>query len=162
VGYAVIGRTPGERNIAAWILKARPDLWDIAGWLRSDEPVGSWRLAEGPRVDLLAPGQRCFLWITGAAGARLTPGIWAWGSITGAVFGQSGDLDDPRWIDRVAQRQVRPFVPVHLERLSEPIPRSELRDDPRFALSEILRAPRVGNPVVVTPGELAVLDEWLI
>ena len=37
----------------------------------------------------------------------------------------------------------------------------ELRADPRFSRSEILRAPRVGNPVVVSPGELAVLDEWL-
>ena len=45
--------------------------------------------------------------------------------------------------------------------LTEPIPRAELRADPRFAQSEILRAPRVGNPVVLSPGELDVLDEWL-
>jgi hypothetical protein len=159
--YPVIGRTPGGAAIAAWILKARPDMWDIAGWLRSDEPAGSWRLAESPRVDLLAPGQRCFLWVTGPAGARLTPGIWAAGTVTGEVFEQAGDPDDPRWTDLEAQRQTRPFVPVDLERLSEPIARSELRDDPRFSMSEILRAPRVGNPVVLTPGELAVLDEWL-
>ena len=158
---AAIGRTPGGYEIAAWILKARPDVWDIAGWLASDEPADSWRLAESPRVDLLAPGQRCFLWITGPASARLTPGIWAAGTVTGDVVWRDGDLDDPRWTDREAQRQTRPFVPVILERLDAMIPRSELREDPRFAMAEILRAPRVGNPVVVTPGELDVLDEWL-
>ena len=161
MGPELIGRTSGGYDIGAWILKARPDMWDIAGWLAGDEPAGSWRLADGPRVDLLAPGQRCFLWVTGPARARLTPGVWATGTITGEVFVQAGDLDDPRWTDRQAQRQERPFVPVELERFTEPISRTELRADPRFALSEILRAPRVGNPVVVTPGELAVLDEWL-
>jgi EVE domain len=161
VGSGVIGRTPGGHDIGAWILKARPDMWDIAGWLAGDEPAGSWRLADGPRVDLLAPGQRCFLWVTGTANARLTPGVWAAGVITGEVFVQAGDLDDPRWTDRVAQRQERPFVPLDLDRLTGPIPRAELRADPRFAMSEILRAPRVGNPVVVTPAELEVLDEWL-
>src|SRR3954452_16031929 len=50
-----IGRTPGGHDIAAWIFKARRDLWDIGSWLASNEPVGSWRLADGPRVDLLAP-----------------------------------------------------------------------------------------------------------
>ena len=161
VGSPVIGRTPGGHDIAAWIFKARPDLWDIESWLASDEPADSWRMADGPRVDLLAPGQRCFLWVTGAARARLTPGIWAAGRITGDVFVQAGDHDDARWTDREAQRQERPFVPVELDRLVEPIPRVELRADPRFSTSEILRAPRVGNPVVLTPGELAVLDEWL-
>jgi hypothetical protein len=161
MGARPIGRTPGGHDIAAWILKARPDLWDVADWLAGDEPAGSWRLADGPRVDLLASGQRCFLWVTGPAGARLRPGIWAAGRITGEVFVQAGDLDDPRWTDRDAQRQERPFVPLTLDRLVEPIPRSELRADPRFAGSEILRAPRVGNPLVVTPAELDVLDEWL-
>lgn len=157
----MIGRTPGGYEIGAWILKARPDVWDIAGWLRSDEPAGSWRLADSGRVELLAPGQRCFLWITGPASARLTPGVWAAGEITGVVEHRDGDLDDPRWTDHDAQRQSRPFVPVDLTRLAEPIPRAELRHDPRFAMAEILRAPRVGNPVVVTPEELDVLDEWL-
>ena len=77
------------------------------------------------------------------------------------MFDQTGDLDDPRWTDREAQRQERPFVPVELSVLAEPIPRAELRADPRFSQSEILRAPRVGNPVVLSPGELTVLDEWL-
>jgi len=157
----LIGRTPGGHDIAAWIFKARPDLWDIASWLATDEPAGSWRMADGPRVELMAPGQRCFLWITGPARARPTPGVWAAGRITGEVFVQAGDLDDPRWTDRQAQRQERPFVPIDLDRFTEPIRRDELRADPRFAMSEILRAPRVGNPVVLTPSELDVLDEHL-
>ena len=156
-----IGITPGGIEIAAWIFKARPDMWDVEDWLRSGEPAGSWRMADGPRVALVAPGQRCFLWVTGPAGGRPTPGIWAWGTVTGEVFDQTGDMDDPRWTDRAAQRQERPFAPVELTVLSEPIPRAELRLDPRFAGCEILRAPRVGNPVVVSPGELEALDEWL-
>src|SRR4051794_24674199 len=47
VGSSVIGRTPGGLDIGAWIFKARPDMWDIGGWLASDEPAGSWRLADG-------------------------------------------------------------------------------------------------------------------
>jgi hypothetical protein len=64
-------------------------------------------------------------------------------------------------MDRAAQREERPFAPVELTVLADPIPRSELRLDPRFSQTEILRAPRVGNPVVLSPGELEVLDEWL-
>jgi hypothetical protein len=156
-----IGTTPGGVEIAAWILKARPDMWDVGDWLSSGEQARSWRLADGPRVGLMAPGQRCFLWVTGPAAAPTTPGIWAWGTVTGEVFDRAGDPDDVRWTDRDAQRQERPCVPVELTVLAEPIRRSDLRDDPRFTGCEILRAPRVGNPVVVSPGELAVLDEWL-
>jgi hypothetical protein len=41
------------------------------------------------------------------------------------------------------------------------IPRSELRSDTRFARAEVLRVPRMGNPLVLTPPEVAAIDEHL-
>ena len=48
---------------------------------------------------------------------------------------------------------VRPLDPV--------VPRSELRSDPRFAAAEVLRVPRMGNPLILTPTEVAAVDDHL-
>ena len=145
--------------IGAWLFKANPDVWDILEFLRSGAAVDHWRMTPSYRVDLVAPGQPAVLWVTGPATAPYIPGVWAIGQITGEVEEDVGDPDDDLWRDRGAQRQVRPYVEMHLEPLAEPISRFDLAGDPRFAEAEILRRPRMGNPVALRPVELeAILD----
>ena len=144
-------------EVAAWMFKANPDVWDVLAFLASGVDVDSWRMAPSYRVDLIEPGHPCVLWVTGPRGARHTPGVWAIGEITGEPFDDVGDPDDPLWIDLGAQRQVRPFVEVSMQVLAEPIPRQELAAEPGFAGAEILTRPRMGSPLAVTPEELDVI-----
>jgi hypothetical protein len=145
--------------IGAWLFKANPEVWDILGFLRGGAAIDQWRMAHSYRVELIAPGQPAVLWVTGPATASYTPGVWAIGTITGEVGEDVGDPDDDLWRDHGAQRQVRPYVDMHLEPLTEPIGRVDLAADPRFVEAEILRRPRMGNPVALRPVEFdAIVD----
>jgi len=143
--------------VAAWLFKANPDVWDVVAALGNGIGLGSWRMAPSYRTGLVGPRHPCALWLTGPATASATPGVWAVGEVTSAPYDDAGDPDDDLWIDEGARRQVRPHVDVDLRVLDDPIPRSELRADPRFIGCEILTAPRVASPVAVSPGEWAVI-----
>ncbi len=78
------------------------------------------------RLDLMAAGQPCLLWLSG----RADPGVHALGTIDGPV-GANGD---------------GPVVPVRLVLLDEPVPRAELLADPRMQTAEVLRMPAGSNP----------------
>jgi len=145
-------------EVAAWMFKANPEVWDVIAFLQSGVDVDSWRMAPSYRVDLVEPGHPCVLWVTGPRGARHTPGVWAIGQVTGEPFEDVGDPDDPLWIDLGAQRQVRPFVEVSMQVLAEPVPREDLAAEPAFHDAEILTAPRMGSPLAVTAGELEVIE----
>ena len=145
--------------VGAWLFKANPDVWDVLAFLKSGADVDSWRMAPSYRVDLVAPGQPAVLWVTGPASGPHVPGVWAIGEISGEVFEDVGDPDDPLWRDHGAKHQVRPFVEMTMQVLAEPISRMELADDPRFAEAEILTRPRMGSPVALRPIELDVIDE---
>ncbi len=125
----------------------------MLGALEQRVGIDTWRMAPSYRVDLVAPGQRCALWVTGAASAAHVSGVWALGRITGEPFLDTGDPADTAWRDLSAARQVRPYVAVDLTVLDEPVDRRVLRDDPRFAGAEILRRPRMGSPIALSPGE---------
>jgi hypothetical protein len=48
--------------------------------------VGGWVPLRGTyRLELMAPGQRCFLWLSG----RVEPGMYAIGALTGVVLDNS-------------------------------------------------------------------------
>jgi hypothetical protein len=146
-------------EIGAWLFKANPDVWDILGFLRGGAAIDQWRMAPSYRVDLVGPGQPAVLWVTGPTSGAHIPGVWAMGAITGEVGEDVGDPDDDLWRDHGAQRQVRPYVNMHLEPLAEPIARVDLAADPRFVEAEILRRPRMGNPVALRPVEYeTILD----
>lgn len=139
--------------VGAWMLKARPDIWDIGSAIEQRLDLDWWRLADTYRADLVDVGHPCALWIT-RGDNRVPSGIWALGQVTGEVHVDSGDPDDPLWVDRVAQKQLRPRVPVHLRVLSQPLTREQIAADPRLSGLEILRVPRIGNPAAIRP------DEW--
>ncbi|SNR78623.1 hypothetical protein SAMN06272737_12555 [Blastococcus mobilis] len=91
------------------------------------------------RLDLMAAGQPCLLWLSG----RDRPGVHALGEVTG----------------HVENRPEGPVVPVRLTLLTEPVPRSELMADPRMAAAEVLRMPAGSNPSWLSAEEFAaVLD----
>ena len=139
------------------MFKANPEVWDVLEHIRSGAPLDLWRMAASYRVDLVRPGQPAVLWVTGAASAAHTPGVWAVGVVTGDPFEDVGDPDDQLWIDEGARRQVRPYVELDLGPLASPIPRWDLAADPRFVDAEILRRPRMGSPLALTATELAAI-----
>lgn len=144
--------------VAAWMLKANPQVWDLRPTMAGRDRLDRWRLAPGYRADLIAPGHPCALWIT-RGDPRLPSGLWAVGEVTGRPEADVGDPDDERWRDEGARRRVRPYVPVRMRVLGEPVRREELAADPRTAGLEVLRLPRIGNPAAVTPGQWAALLE---
>ncbi|WP_214407003.1 hypothetical protein [Pseudonocardia lacus] len=133
------------------LLSARPRLTgaDVGAWLFTCNPrefgeldgrVEAFCAHPSYRVGLVRPGQPAVLWVSGPDGASPVPGIWMVGRTTGEV------TDAPR-----------PRVGLALDVLPEPVARAALRADPRTARMEVLRAPQMGNPSVITPGELAVI-----
>jgi hypothetical protein len=87
------------------------------------------------RLDLMAAGQPCLLWVSG----RENPGVHALGTVTGPPE------DDA--------------VPVRLTLLPEPVSRAELLADPRTAEAEVLSMPAGSNPSWLSAEQLtAVLD----
>ncbi|HLU41923.1 MAG TPA: EVE domain-containing protein [Microthrixaceae bacterium] len=155
-----IARLRNGEPVAAWVLKARPSLWDIGAALRAGVELDWWRLAHSYRAELVGPGHPCVMWVT--RGDPDTPaGVWAVGTVTGLPVDDSGDPDDPLWLDEAARRQVRPRIPVELEVLERPVLLEEVRDHPVLSGTEVLRVPRIGNPAALTPDEWAALEELL-
>ena len=156
----MIARLADGSPVGAWMLKARPDVWDIGTALEQGLSLNWWRLAHSYRADLVADGHPCVMWIT-RGDARTPSGIWGYGRVVGEPFLGTGDSTDPLWIDTVAQAQVRPRIQVEIVTLSEPIRREEIAADPRLAGLEILRVPRIGNPASASPQEWQVIRSQL-
>jgi hypothetical protein len=141
-------RTRDGLEIAAWMLKANPDVWDVIGHLNAGRVIDSWGVMPGYRADLMEPGDRCFVWVTGPRGASWTPGIWAMGTVTAPPVPSEDE-------------GLRLRVGLDVHGLEPRLSRQELKSDPRFVAAEILRLPRMGNPLVITPAEVAAIDEHL-
>ncbi len=152
----VIARLRDGTEVGAWLLKARPSIWDIGTALGQGVELDWWRLAPSYRVELVHAGQPCAMWVT-RGDARVPSGVWAVGRVVGEPSEDTGDPDDPLWVDEGARRQVRPRVPVELDVLEVPVRREELVADPRLRGAEILRVPRIGNPAALTPAEWSAL-----
>lgn len=143
-----IAQLRGGTDVGAWLFKAHPGVWDVLGALRSRTPITSWPMASSYRIDLVREGQPCVLWVTGGRNA-LTTGVWAVGTVA----------SDPYEV--VEDHMVRPCVDIDLCPLEAPLRLIELLDDPRFASSEIVRAPRVVSPVALTPEATEAIAEML-
>lgn len=157
----MIARLRSGAAVGGWILKANPALWDVLGALEAREALDSWRLAPSYRVSLLKFGQPVSLWLSKASGFHHTSGIWATGHISGEPYLDCGDPEDPRWSDPTAAVQLRPFVPVNLRVHERVLPAETLRADPRFAVAEIFRCPRMGSPLALSVEEQAVVEEYV-
>jgi hypothetical protein len=146
-----IGRTPGGHEIAAWILKGDPNVFDLDAALEDEGVIDSWSVHKTYRTGLLAEGQRCYLWRSGPDAA-----IVASGFVTGPVESRQAIAEN--WVDRDKAKTATLFVPVELHQLAEEITRDELRADPILSKIEILKMPQGSNPSILKPEEFRALD----
>lgn len=123
-------------DVAAWVLKSRTAPAHLAPhWAPGDPVVLTRCLRRSYRVELMQPGQRCLLWVSG----REQPGVHAIGTLRSAA---EPHLADPG--GRTAE------VTVRLIRLATPVRRGSLLPDPAFADAEVLRMPAGSNPSFLT------------
>jgi hypothetical protein len=127
-------------DIACWVFKSAV----LPAQLAPDWRPGAGRamtrcVRPSYRLDLMAPGQPCLLWVSG----RVDPGVHALGSLTAAPEeGEDG-----------------PVVPVELTLLADPLPRTALLGDPVVREAEVLRMPAGSNPSWLSADQYAaVLD----
>ncbi len=127
-------------DVACWVFKsAVPTAQLHAGWRPGTARSMTRCVRPSYRLDLMAPGQPCLLWVSG----RSEPGVHALGTITGA----------PREADG------GPVVPVEFALLPDPLPRSLLLADPSTRDAEVLRMPAGSNPSWLSAAQFAaVLD----
>ena len=151
-----IARLRDGTEVAAWLFKAKPEVWDVIGAIKAKlaDPaapgITSWEMAASYRVDLVSPGQPCVLWVTGG---RKSPATGVWGV---------GEIATPPWPDSFREDGRQRFeVGLDLELVAEPVRLIELAGDERFSRAEIIRAPRVSSPVALTAAEFeAIEDAW--
>ncbi len=123
----------GPGDVACWVLKTATAPSALApGWAPGGELRLHRCLHPTYRLGLMAPGDRCLLWLSGARG----PGVHAVGALA-APPGEDGRVE------------------VVLHRLEEPLPRAELLTEPAFAGAEVVRVPVGGNPSYLTAAQLA-------
>ncbi len=127
-------------DIACWVFKsAVPTAQLDAGWRPGTARSMTRCVRPSYRLDLMAPGQPCLLWVSG----RSEPGVHAVGSITGAPRDADGG----------------PVVPVEFTLLPDPLPRAALLLDPVTRDAEVLRMPAGSNPSWLSAAQFAaVLD----
>ena len=119
--------TAGE--VACWVLKSATPVPAGAELTRCVRP--SYRLR------LMAPGQPCLLWVSGAH----EPGVHALGEVTAAA----------------AEGEGGPVVGVRLTRLAEPVARAELLAHPAARDAEVLRMPAGSNPSWLSAAQYAAV-----
>ncbi len=132
-------------EVAAWLFKANPQVWDVEGHLARHGSVDRWTVAPGYRGDLLEAGQPALLWLTGSRA-----GVIAAGSVTGLVYDDHDERRD-RW---------RRWAPVRLAAVP-PVRKATLLADPRFGRAEVVRLPRLGSPLALTKSELDAVEDAL-
>ena len=125
------GRGPVARltdeDVACWVLKStRPPGALVPGWQPGTTRTLRRCVRPSYRLDLMAPGAPCLLWVSG----RDRPGVHALGVLTGPAE-PAGD---------------GPAVEVRLTALAEPVGRAELLADPVARGAEVLRMPAGSNP----------------
>ncbi len=131
------GRALTLETLGAWLVKATGAAPSTRAHVHSGfGEVATWCVRPTYRTDLVAPGQRVLLWVSGTE-PGLSAGIHARGWTTGAA--RDG------------------VMPVRLEPLADPLLRSELVGRADLAGLEVLRMPAGSNPSFVTPDQLAVL-----
>ncbi|MDZ5664101.1 hypothetical protein HN031_08835 [Nocardioides sp. zg-1308] len=124
-------------TLGAWLVKATGAAPSTIAHVRAGfTGVETWCVRPTYRTALVAAGQPVLLWVSGTE-ADLPAGIYAHGRTAGPAA------------DGV--------MPVALEPLTDPLPRSELVGHPDLSTMEVLRMPAGSNPSYVTPGQLEAL-----
>ena len=125
-------------DVACWVFKtSRPPAEVAPGWAPGTSRSIDRCVRRSYRLDLIAPGQPCLLWLSGPR----RPGVHALGTIAGEVAEEAGG----------------PVVVVRLVLLAEPVPRGALIADPRARDAEVLRMPAGSNPSWLSAAQYAAV-----
>jgi hypothetical protein len=125
-------------DVACWVIKSsRPPAELVPGWTPGTTRELVRCVRRSYRLELMAPGQSCLLWISG----RDRPGVHGLGQLTGPVDEPSG----------------APEVPVRFRLLADPLPRAGLLADPVARDAEVLRMPAGSNPSWLSAGQYTAL-----
>lgn len=133
-----------------WALQCNPDAWDVAAARSLGTPPTNWAIPSSFRCNAIDPGDPVYLWVTGRAGRRPTPGLWAAGTVCEPAEG----TEDWR-ADSTAPRR---WLKVDMDFLDAPIAREAFRSDDRLANAEMLRPSRHGGPFKLTREEVDAID----
>ena len=130
-------------DVACWVLKtSRAPSELVPGWAAGTTRTLTRCVRRSYRLDLMAPGQPCLLWLSG----RHRPGVYA----LGVLAGGPGADDTPGAGEG-------PVVSVQLTLLSEPVARADLVADPVARQAEVLRMPAGSNPSWLSAGQFAAV-----
>jgi hypothetical protein len=143
-------------DIACWVLKANPETYDLRANWEQGLDVDGWTLHRTYRIELMARGQLCLLWLSG----RNEPGIYALGKLTGRAF-DDGQGDGPHWRDLPKARRLAPWVPLEVVPLPTPLLRADLMQDAEFQKAEFVRMAAGSNPSYLDPNQLEVVQGHL-
>lgn len=137
-----------ESDVACWVIKTRTPPQHIVGdWSPGTSRTLARCVRRSYRLELMKPGQRCLLWLSG----RERPGVQAIGTL----------LSEATTRDQADPSATEAEVAVSLYRLQEPMPRALLLADHIVARAEVLRMPAGSNPSYLTREQLWVLRESL-
>lgn len=151
-------------NLGAWVLKCNPAVWDLEAYRADGEThIENWSVTENYRSDMMRPGQRVLLWVTGPRGGSLPRGFWASGWVTGpadhvAQFSNEEDEDNGGyWIDEEYRLKSTFMVPVNVELWDVPLLASDVEALPDVAAMELFKQPQMSNPSWISQAELNAL-----
>ncbi|WP_409464814.1 EVE domain-containing protein [Amycolatopsis sp. GA6-003] len=132
-----------------WVLQCNPEKWDVWSWWESHaEPETTWTVAQ--HLGDLRAGDRFAMWVSGDAA-----GVYALGTVSSGPY-ETDDFDE-YWSERPESRQV---VDVRFDRFlfDRPLTKQELTSNPAFAEARIIRMAFAANPILLEPGEWAVIQ----
>lgn len=119
-------------DVGCWVVKSRtPPAGILPDWTPGSTRSLERCLRRSYRVELMEPGQRCLLWLSGAS----QPGVQALGRLTTTPHLHG----DPERTSEVE-------VSIDLTLLEQHVPRSVLLADHQTAGAEVLRMPAGSNP----------------
>jgi hypothetical protein len=125
-------------DVACWVIKSSRLPGEVApDWVPGGTREFGRCVRRSYRLELMAPGQPCLLWVSG----RDRPGVHALGTLAGDVRETAGG----------------PEVPVRLTLLATPVPRAELLARPAGRDAEVLRMPAGSNPSWLSPLQYAAV-----
>jgi hypothetical protein len=158
---AEISRPITPHTLGAWVLKCDPEVWDLGRFVDDGSArILTWSVRQSYRTELMAPGQRVLLWVSGES-RRHPRGFWGSGWVTGKV--STGVEDDGYWLDDERRRAVRHWAHVDVAVFGGPqaVLASEVREHPVLRDFELFRSAQMSNPSWLSREQLAALTPML-
>ena len=143
-------QTEDGTPIGGWVLRSDGRSFDVRPMLEEYGQVFRYPVDPNARVDLMAPGQPCFLHI---GDRSRVVGLWAIGEVVAPALALPVD---PGGDDTAEQL----YAEVELLALAKPIPDDKLRADPKLARSELFTAGDRPNPLVLRPVEVRAIEAF--